>query len=102
MSKSQLNYGQALEAVKAGYLVARQGWNGKDMFIFLRPADTIPVGVVIDQIKSLPERVKNYFRERDEKEMSSEQGLSRIKFSAYLCMKAADGSIVNGWFVLPY
>lgn len=30
-----MNFGDALEALKDGKRVARQGWNGKDMFIFL-------------------------------------------------------------------
>ena len=31
----QLNFGQAIEALKQGKRVARQGWNGKSMFLFL-------------------------------------------------------------------
>ncbi|HMZ48271.1 MAG TPA: DUF2829 domain-containing protein, partial [Flavobacteriales bacterium] len=30
-----LNFGQALEALKSGHRVARSGWNGKNMFLFL-------------------------------------------------------------------
>lgn len=30
-----MNFGQALEAMKAGKKVARKGWNGDDMFLFL-------------------------------------------------------------------
>jgi len=29
----QLNFGEALEALKNGYKVARYGWNGKDMYL---------------------------------------------------------------------
>ncbi len=32
---TNLNFGQALEAIKAGQKVARSGWNGKGMFIWL-------------------------------------------------------------------
>lgn len=38
-----MNFGQALEAVKNGAKAARQGWNGKDMFIFLVPGSTFQV-----------------------------------------------------------
>lgn len=30
-----LNFGAAIEALKAGKAVARTGWNGKGMFLFL-------------------------------------------------------------------
>ena len=32
-----MNFSQALEQVKAGCRIARQGWNGKGMFIVLQP-----------------------------------------------------------------
>lgn len=92
-----MDYGKAIEALKEGKMVARDGWNGKGMFVFMRPADEIPVDVVINNIKSLPQSVKDYYAAREAKEQPSEQGLSKIKFLPYLCMKAADGSIVNGW-----
>jgi len=38
-----MNFGQALEALKTGYKVAREGWNGKGMFIFLVPGSTFQV-----------------------------------------------------------
>jgi hypothetical protein len=30
-----MNFGQAIEALKEGKRVAREGWNGKGMFLFL-------------------------------------------------------------------
>ena len=41
--KEQMNFGQALEAIKAGRRVARIGWNGKGMFVFLVPGSTFSV-----------------------------------------------------------
>ena len=38
-----MNFGQALEAVKAGAKVARGNWNGKGMFIFLVPGSKFVV-----------------------------------------------------------
>jgi hypothetical protein len=32
---NELNFGQAVEALKQGKKVARKGWNGKGMFLFL-------------------------------------------------------------------
>lgn len=35
MADNNLNFGQALEALKQGKRIARSGWNGKGMFVFL-------------------------------------------------------------------
>ncbi len=37
-----LNFGQAIEALKAGKKVARKGWNGKGMFVYHVPAASYP------------------------------------------------------------
>ena len=34
-------FGQAIEALKAGKKVARRGWNGKNQFLWLKPATTV-------------------------------------------------------------
>lgn len=93
----ELSFGHALIAIEQGKRVARAGWNGKGMFIFQRPADELEVGFIIDKVKSLPQSVKDFFQEKDSKQHGSEQGLTKVKFSSYLCMYAADGSIINGW-----
>lgn len=33
-----MDFGKAIEALKAGKRVARKGWNGKGMFLWLKPA----------------------------------------------------------------
>ncbi|MEG1290433.1 MAG: DUF2829 domain-containing protein [Bacteroidales bacterium] len=95
-----MNFGEALEAIKCGQLARRAGWNGKGMFIFLRPADELHVEFVANQIKSLPQAVKNYFHQDCIDENGNPLNLPDndvVKFTAYICLKAADGSIVNGW-----
>lgn len=87
------NFGQAIEALKQGKRVARQGWNGKGMFIFERPSDELEVSFIVDKVKSLPQSVKTFF----EKTFDKSNELNKVKFNAYLCMYAADGTIVNGW-----
>lgn len=92
-----LTFGQAIEAAKEGKLISREGWNGKGMFVFMRPADAIPTSA-IPNIKSLPQAVKDWIDKNvDDKENQGESGLTRVTFTAYLCMKAADNTIVNGW-----
>ena len=34
-----MDFGKALEALKAGKRVSRAGWNGKGMFVYLVPAN---------------------------------------------------------------
>lgn len=38
-----MNFSQALEEIKAGKKVARSGWNGKNMFVFLVPGSRFTV-----------------------------------------------------------
>lgn len=90
------NFGQAIEALKQGKRVARQGWNGKGMFIFERPADELEYSF-IEKVKSLPQSVKDFLRNKALSTEGSLSDLPKVTFGAYLCMYAADGSIVNGW-----
>jgi hypothetical protein len=95
-----LSFGAALEAVKEGKMICRDGWNGKGMFVFMRPADELHVSFVAKGIKSLPQSVKDYYWQdcvdQDGNPMDLEEN-DVVKFTAYLCLKAADGTIVNGW-----
>lgn len=43
-----LNFGLAIEALKAGKRVARKGWNGKGMFLWLLPAGEVPRTAIHD------------------------------------------------------
>jgi len=45
---TKMTFGNALEALKQGKKVARTGWNGKGMFLFLLPAGSIPKSYVKD------------------------------------------------------
>lgn len=38
-----MDFGEAIRAVKAGHRVARAGWNGSGMFLFLVPGSTFTV-----------------------------------------------------------
>lgn len=93
-------FGQAIVSMQRDKLVTRKGWNGKGMFIFMRPADELPVSFVAKDIKSLPQRVKDYYHQDCVDENGNPIDLGKndvVKFTAYICMKADDGTIVNGW-----
>lgn len=83
-------FGQAIGSLKHGKLVARKGWNGKGMFIFMRPMDVLLDEFIINTVKSLPHNFKEWVKAHP-----NETG-ARL-FTQYICMKAADGPIVNGW-----
>ncbi len=79
---SGMNFGQAIHALKLGEKVAREGWNGKGMFLFLLPAGTIPKAAIHDP--KLREVLEG--NDRD-----SFEALASIR------MKTTDDKILTGW-----
>lgn len=71
-----MNFGHALQALREGHKVARAGWNGKKMFIFLTQGRTVP---------NTKDRSFAHF-DGDE-----------VVLASHIDMKAADGSFVTGW-----
>ena len=79
-----MNYEFALKALKEGKLVSRKGWNGKGMYIFgIGEEET-----TINNARNLPKDVVNRFLN---------EGKDTVCYAPYICMKTADGKIVNGW-----
>lgn len=77
-------FGVAIEALKQGKRVAREGWNGKGMFLFLLPAgDGIPTKVIHDPA----------LRQVIESEIGGEtfDALGSVR------MFTADKKILTGW-----
>lgn len=93
-----LTFGETIEALKIGKRVAREGWNGKGMFLFMRPPDELTPSFIADKVKSLPNSVKQWAEEWANEETHYASGDEiKIKFTEYICMKASDNTIVNGW-----
>jgi len=69
-----LSFGLAIEAMKKGFKVARAGWNGKDMFVFLVPGSIFTV--------NRPPLLGIY-----------PEG-TEINYHAHIDMRTADGQIV--------
>lgn len=65
-----MNFGKALKALKQGRCVAREGWNGKNMFLFLfdDSFDNFPI-----------------------------EGLLSYDVLPCICIKTATNDIVLGW-----
>lgn len=83
--EENLNFGQALEALKQGKRVAREGWNGKGMFIFKQvPAN---VGIqYVPNMQSLPSDVKDEFVKRG----------NNLNYSNQMCIVKEDNTI-DSW-----
>lgn len=69
-----MDFGRALALLKAGENVAREGWNGKGMFVFLVPGSSFEV--------NRPPLLGIY-----------PEG-TPINYHAHIDMKTADGTIV--------
>ena len=68
-AKNSLTFGEALEALKAGKKVARKGWNGKGMYLYLA----------------------------DGKLLTEEIGDGSYPFTDTVVMKTADNKYCIGW-----
>lgn len=71
---SGMNFGLAIEAVKKGLRVARSGWNGKGMYVFL--ADLVEMHTAADLSE---------FEDQD------------VEISDLLALRTAQGTLQPGW-----
>lgn len=79
------NFGQAIEALKQGKRVAREGWNGKGLFVFMQVPSEIGAEI-IPKMQSLPQTVKDEFAKRG----------GSISYSNQMALVNPNNSI-NGW-----
>ena len=76
------NFGRAIEAMKDGKRVARQGWNGKNMWICLGAGC-----VGLDASSFWNEHTRKF----------AEQNGGKADVLPYLIMKTASDQILMGW-----
>jgi hypothetical protein len=69
-----MNFGQAIEALKNGYKVARSGWNGVGMYLYHVPPGEYPARTAIAKAEW------------------GEEGL--VPYQAYIAMKTVQGTVV--------
>ena len=65
-----MDFGEAIKALKEGKKVARSGWNGKGMFLFLAKGENLTACICTDDMPSCTDSI---------------------------CMKTAQNTIVVGW-----
>ena len=70
-----MNFGQAIEALKQGKRVQRQGWNGKGMFLYLIKSTELQNGL------------KYGYGEHE----------GEPHFLDTVCMRTAQNTLVAGW-----
>lgn len=83
----EFDFGGALELLKAGHKVARRGWNGKQMCVYLTEGSEVPYKDMKHAVQSALECV-----ERDPADEKA-----HIVINPHLDMVSARGDIIVGW-----
>lgn len=78
-----MTFGDAIVAMKAGKRVARAGWNGKGMYIWLMPGSVV--------------KRRGDITDPHLKQINDESGSDSITFGPSARMRTADGSVLTGW-----
>lgn len=76
-----MTFGMAIEAMKQGKKVARAGWNGKGMYIWIMPGSTV---------KDCKTITDSHLKAIDEAE-------GEIRFLGSVRMRTATGDVLTGW-----
>lgn len=76
-----MDFGYAIKALKEGKKVTRKGWNGKGMFLWLKPATIIDASWCKDPML---------------KELAENNG-GTIRGLGTICMYTARHEILTGW-----
>lgn len=76
-----MNFGGAIRAMQKGSFVARSGWNGKGMYLWIMPALNVPA---------------DWCKEPHLKALAEKNG-GHIECLATIRMKTADNKVLTGW-----
>lgn len=76
-----MTFGMAIEAMKLGKKVARAGWNGKGMYVWIMPGSTV---------KDCKTITDPHLKAIDEAE-------GEIRFLGSVRMRTATGDVLTGW-----
>lgn len=87
-----MSFGHAIAALKAGEMVARSGWNGKGLFVFMQVPSEIGKDIV-PKMQSLPQVVKDKFQQRFDDE--NEQ-IDAIYYNNQLAL-VGPSNLITGW-----
>jgi len=87
-----VDFGKAIEALKEGKRVARQGWNGKGLFVFMQVPSIINREIV-PKMQSLPKSVKDEFEKRFN---DPDNQIDAIYYDNQLAL-VNPSNLINGW-----
>ncbi len=87
--KNNLTFGEALEAVKQGSLISREGWNGKGMFLWLNKGSY--------DISYLTNNDYNVVEQGIDRKLFNIGDKDTITRLPNINMKSASGATVTGW-----
>lgn len=76
-----MTFGMAIEAMKRGKKVARKGWNGKGMYLWILPAASVKA---------------EWCKEPHLKTLAEQNG-GEVECIGSVRMKTADGKVLTGW-----
>jgi len=91
-AKQFVTFGKAIEALKQGKRVCREGWNGKGLFIFEQVPSKVP-SEIVPKMTSLPQFVKDEFKRRFEGDSMTD---GSIKYNNQIALVKPNNEI-NGW-----
>ena len=76
-----MDFGDAIRALKEGKRVARKGWNGKGMYLWLLPAAFVKA---------------DWCKEPHLRSLAEQNG-GEVECLGSIRMKTADGKVLTGW-----
>ena len=76
-----MTFGDALEALKKGRRIARSGWNGRGMYLWLLPAALVKA---------------EWCKEPHLRKLAEQNG-GEVECLGSIRMRTADGRILTGW-----
>ena len=94
-----MNFGEAVEVLKAGGRVARAGWNGKGMFLYLEEGN-IPSDTAEQIMEVIPEIQANGEEptiEGIDLELFDVGPVGTVIRLPHIGMKTAWGAVLSGW-----
>lgn len=92
MEKEVRDFGSAIKALKAGYKVAREGWNGKGMFLWLN-LGSFDKSLETDEVK----QSECYTIDGICKELFEVGNVGTVTRLPNINMRSANGSTVTSW-----
>ena len=95
-----MNFGKAIEALKEGKLVARDGWNGKGMFVMKQiPAE---IGLdIIPRMQSVQQSAKDVLIDRGTTlKYENQMLIIKLDGTAYSWVPSSSDVFAEDWVIL--